>query len=126
MARFDSVIATVLRLIEKNGQAVTWNSVADSVPNSAEPWNVTVLPPIPRNARICFVPPKDNEWRKLLAYLKGTEVPISKLAGLMGAVNFTPKITDFVNRAGVDLKIANIDVLAPNGQIVLYTIEFEA
>jgi len=127
MGQFDRQIATALRLIAKYGQSVIWNSVADGVAvDPLKPWKPTeaiaVLHP---DIKICFVPTNDTQWRKLLAYLKGTEVPTGKLAGLMGQVSFEPTLKDVVDRDGTILRITSIDLLSPNGQKILYTIEFE-
>lgn len=127
MAQFDRQIATAVRLIEKYGQAVTWTTVNDGAPpDAAKPWKPAEAADTPNEATICFVPVRDNDWRKLLAYLKGTEVPTGKLAGLMaGNVSFTPKLKDVVVRDGVTLNVTNIDLISPNGQKILYILEFE-
>lgn len=124
MAQYDRQIATAIRLIAKYGQAVTWRS-ANETENALEPWKATAGTPTDTEVSICFVPAKDNEWRKLFYYLKGTEVPAGKLAGLMGQVSFTPSLKDVVIRDGKTLRIANIDLLSPNGQKILYTLEFD-
>jgi hypothetical protein len=127
MGQFDRQIATAQRLIAKYGQSVTWREPAEGLPADPEkPWSKTAAVPIDHaGIKICFVPAKENEWRKLLAYLKGTEVPTTKLAGLMGAVTFTPALKHIVLRDGKQLRIASIDCLSPNGQKILYTLEFE-
>lgn len=121
--RFDNAIALCTRLIAKNGQKVTWKQVKST--SAAEPWKQGAVTEISKSVIICFVPAKDNEWRKLLAYLKGTEVPTGRLAGLMAPVNFELALTDVVVRNGITLRIANIDTLQPNEQKVLHMIEFE-
>lgn len=121
--RFDNAIALAKRMIVKNGQVVTWKQVKDTA-NDAEPWNPTEAVDVSKKVSICFIPPRDNEWRKLLAYLKGSEVPSGRLAGLMAPQTFEPNLKDIVVRNGVELRIASIDKLAPNEQTVLYTIEF--
>lgn len=127
MAQFDRQIATARRLIEKYGQAVVWQTVNQGAPvDAAQPWKSSAAADTPNDATICFVPVRDNDWRKLLAYLKGTEVPVGKLAGLMpGDVTFEPKLKDVVVRDGVTLNVTNIDLISPNGQKVLYILEFE-
>lgn len=125
MGQFDRQIATAQRLIAKYGQDVTWQTVVEAT-NGAQPWKGTTSADTPNTAKICFVPVRDNDWRKLLAYLKGTEVPSGKLAGLMaGNVPFDPKLKDIVVRDGVTLNVTNIDLISPNGQKVLYILEFE-
>lgn len=127
MGQFDRQIATAQRLIAKYGQAVTWQTVNEGAPaNPAQPWKSSAAADTPNDATICFVPVRDNDWRKLLAYLKGTEVPSGRLAGLMaGNVSFEPKLKDVVVRDGVTLNVTNIDLISPNGQKILYILEFE-
>ncbi len=62
----------------------------------------------------------------LVGYLKGTEVVTGSTKALMASVSFTPSIQDVVVRSsGETLRIKSIDPLSPNGQIILYTIEFD-
>lgn len=124
MARFDRQIATALRLIQKNGQQIVWRSLPGSN-NPDEPWNPGTEVPTDNNAFICFVPVRDKETRKLFAYLTGMEVQIGSLAGLMGNVAFNPNPKDVVIRDGVELRIENLDLLSPNGQKILWTVEFK-
>lgn len=126
MGQFDRQIATALRLIKKNGQAVKWRSIANSIPTDPDkPWIGSTNPaPVEHDVFICFVPVKDQQWRKFLKYLTNTEVQIGDLAGLMGNVNFEPNPKDVVIRDGVELAINNIDLLSPNGQKILWTLEF--
>lgn len=124
MARFDRQIKSALRLIEKNGQVVTWRQ-PQRTQNFNEPWKVASAAPINHSPRICFLP-VDKETRELIAYLRGNnELKSGSVIGLMGNVSFTPAATDFVIRDGVNLEIASIDVLSPNGQKILYTVEFK-
>jgi len=126
MGQYDRAIATAQRLIAKYGQVVVWNSKLNGAPGNAnEPWKPTDTAPIPHTVSICFVPVRDRETRKFLQFLKGSEVQVGALAGLMGAVDFDPNASDAVIRDGAELAIANIDLLSPNGQKVLYTIEFK-
>lgn len=81
--------------------------------------------PTDNEAWICFVPVRDKETRKLFAYLTGTEVKLGSLAGLMGNVSFSPDSKDVVIRDGVELRIENLDLLSPNGQKILWTVEFK-
>lgn len=125
MAQYDKQVALAKRLIEKYGQKVIWNSHPEGTADSATPWKPDDILPIARKVTICFVSARDNEWRKLLAYLKGTEIPTGKLAGLMAAVAFTPSLKDTVTRGSVELRIASINLIAPSDQPILYTVEFQ-
>lgn len=124
MARFDRQIATALRLIAKNGRKVTWRQFQRTEdPN--EPGRVIASPPIDREATICFLP-VDRDNKRFLQYIAGSnELKIGSEVGLMGQVEFTPDGADVVLRDSETLQIANFDKLAPNGQNILYTIEFK-
>lgn len=127
MGQFDRQIATAVRLVAKYGQDIIWRTVVDGAPaNPAQPWKPTEAADTDTTAKVCFVAVRDNDWRKLLAYLKGTEVPVGRQAGLMaGNVAFEPKLKDVVVRDGVVLTVTNIDLVSPNGQKILYILEFE-
>lgn len=126
MARFDRQIATALRLIEKNGQLVKWRVVTAPIPDPTRPWENGTETVVDNDCTICFLP-ITKEMRESLIFIRGTEVPGGSVMGLMGKVdNFVPAVTDTVVRDGVVYTIKNIDILSPNGQVVLYTIEFKA
>jgi len=124
MGRFDRQIATALRLIKKNGQLVQWRQLQRSdVPG--KPWEVSSQPPVDRNVYICFLP-VDKDNKEFINYLRGTnEIKMGSLIGLMGQVSFEPDAADFVIRDGKQLEIFNVDLLSPNGQKILYTVEFK-
>ena len=124
MARFDRAIATAERLIKRNGQAVTWVSV-NRAPSSVA-WKQGEAADVEYPVEVCFLP-INQQMRQLFHYLRGTsEVPTGSVQGLMrGSVPFEPKLEDVVIRDGETLRIKSIDLLSPNGQRVLYTIEFE-
>jgi hypothetical protein len=126
MARFDAQIKTALRLIAKNGQAAKWRIVRDGAPvDSSKPWKPSQpATPVEHDVTICFLP-ITKEMRETIAYLRGTEVTTGSVMGYMGAVDFEPSSKDVVIRDGVEMRIENIDVLSPNGQIILYTAVFK-
>lgn len=126
MARFDRQIATALRLIAKNGQSVTWNSIVNGAP--ADP-NTPWIPAEPDDIEthtvdICFLP-IDRENMETMRYIFGTEVPGGNSMGLMGAVDFSPFLKDTVLRGSETLRIKKIKKLEPNGQVILHWIIFE-
>lgn len=124
MGRFDKQIATALRLIEKNGQAVIWQK-EQKKSDTLEPWKQVDANPVKKPVVICFLPSK-RVGKQTKHYLADApQIEQSSVTGLMGAVDFTPENIDTVLRNGKELRILSIDELAPNGQTVLYTIEFE-
>lgn len=123
MARFDRQIAMALRLIKKNGQLVTWRQLRDSIPDPEKPWETSPQTPIDHSAYIAFFT-IDKDQREFIRYLTGTEAKIGDVLGYMGQVNFNPDSKDVVIRDGVEYRINNVDLLSPNGQKILYTVEF--
>jgi len=125
MARFDRAIATAERLIAKNGQAATWRKTTAPVDDPTKPWLNGTPVVADDDCVICFLP-INKEMRDMLTFIRGTEVLGGAVMGLMGQVEFEPNPTDTVVRDGVVYTINNLDILAPNGQVVLYTIEFKS
>jgi len=126
MGVYDRQIATAKRLISQKGQSVTWRQLADGAPvDSSKPWKPSAATPTDNPVSIVFLPPlKENQ--ELIRYLKGTEVPTGSVSGLMPAVTFAPAAKDVVIRNSVELVVKSIDPLSPNGEIILYFLEFEA
>lgn len=127
MAEFDRSIASAKRMIQKKGQLVQWRKLSDGIPaDPSKPWLPSAGGQVDTDVYICFVPVKDRATRLFFAHMTGREVAIGSLAGLMaGDVAFEPSLKDVVIRSGVQLAIDSIDLLSPNGQKVLYTIEFK-
>lgn len=126
MARFDRAIKTAERLIEKNGQKIIWRLVKNGAAASDTPWKPSELADEDKDAIICFLP-IGKESRQLFTFIRGqSDVPTGYVMGLMkGSIDFVPSVTDVVIRDGETLRIKSLDLLSPNGQKVLYTMEFE-
>lgn len=125
MGQYDEEIADAKELITEFGQSVEWQQTVE-VENTEQPWKGTSGTPKKYKTKIAFVAAKDNEWRKLLAYLKGTEVASSRMAGLMaGGQKFIPSLKDFVIRGDKTLAIESIDIVQPSDQPILYIVEFK-
>ena len=124
MGQFDRAIETAKRLIAKNGQTVTWRKLGSTTPDPSTPWKPAADSPTDHTAKIVFLPP-GRIGQELIRYLKGTEVTTGSVQGLMSAVDFEPSANDVVIRDGNTLRIKSIDLLSPNGQIILYTLEFD-
>lgn len=126
MAQFDRAINTAQRLIAKNGEKVKWRVIEDVTPTDPnKPWEPGPALPEDKDVTICFLP-VDRQTQETFNFIKGTEVPKGSVMGLMGNVPFAPNLKDVVIRNGVELRLAYIDVLSPNGQKVLYTMVFQA
>ena len=126
MAQFDRAIKTAQRLIAKNGEKVKWRVIGDVVPTDPnKPWEPGSALPEDKDVTICFLP-VDRQTQETFAFIKGTEVLKGSVMGLMGNIPFAPNLKDVVIRNGVELRLAHIDVLSPNGQNVLYTMVFQA
>lgn len=126
MARFDRSIAVAQRLIKKNGEAVKWRVTTAPVDDPDKPWLKGEPTVVDHDAIICFLP-VTQRMHEMLIYVKGSEIIGGYTLGYMGAVkDFVPSPTDQVIRDGVAYAIEYIDKLAPNGQQVLYTIEFKS
>lgn len=123
MARFDRQVAMALRLIKKNGQLVVWRQLVDAIPDPSAPWKTEPGTAVDNDVYIAFFT-VDKDQREFIRYLTGTEVKIGDVLGYMGQVNFIPNPKDIVIRDGVEYRILNLDLLSPNGQKILYTVEF--
>ncbi len=129
MGTYDSQIATAQRIIAAKGEACVWTpAVPGEAASSDTPW---ITPPDTVDPIVTYtgVPiaffPLSRQFSQLLHYLKGSEVKVGSLYGLMPAVAFTPDLQDIVTRTdGTKLGITAIDPLSPNGEVILYTIEF--
>ena len=119
MGKFDRQIATAKRLIQKNGQLVQWKRTIKDI-SLTNPWEQVETEPVLNDVYICFLPSTDP-WIK---YIKGTDVTADSLYGLMGQTSFGLSAADVVIRDAKELRIKTIDKLSPNGQNILYTIEF--
>jgi hypothetical protein len=126
MARFDRAIALSTKLIAKNGQAVTWRVIKDGAPlDPLQPWKPTEQAATVEHPVVIAFLPLSGDMRKTITRLRGTEVPINAVMGLMASVDFNPVAKDVVIRDGQEWRIEHIDTLAPNGQKVLHTVVFK-
>lgn len=121
MAQFDRAIRTALRLIKKNGHRVEWKQYGES--EQGQPWKPLSDVEVTNYPFICFLP-LDRIGKEFLISLGQSEAVSGSVYGLMGAQSFVPNLKDTVYRDGVSLDISSIEVLSPNGQIILYIIMF--
>lgn len=125
MSKFSSKVKLAQRLIKSNGQDVQWvkqNEVADA----NQPWKA-VIGPEPKSfpCKILFLRAGSGSYNALFHLIKGTDAVTGAPKALMASQDaFTPEITDTIIRDGSVMVVKSIDPLAPNGELILYTIEF--
>lgn len=124
MARFDSAIALVKRLIEKNGETATIRRPVDgSPPDASKPWEPGAATASDQTPSMVFLDQKAA--RDVGVLIKDREqaafVPASDLG------SFVPDAsTDIVIRAsGEKWSIVRVDTLSPNGQLIMHTLILE-
>jgi hypothetical protein len=114
---WDEEIDYVLEEIEQSGQLINWKQI--NKVETSTPWLPTNGTAIDNDVFMCFA------TNAKLQYWSGTEIPVGMMIGLMGQVDFTPKMKDVVIRNGEELTVKQINTLAPNGVVVLYKVVFE-
>lgn len=132
MGEYDRQIAGAKRTIAKKGQVVTWRIRSQGTTDAGEvagatkwrPKAATPATPDDRSVSIVFFPITKEKYESLVA--RGIELTTGAQMGLMGAVDFEPSQKDAVLRGGVLMPIETIDVLAPNGDPILYEIVFKS
>lgn len=126
MSKYSDDIAMVIELIKEDGQTVTWKKT-NLEQNPTQPWKTAdPAEEVTYQVDMIFLKPQGGLRETLNKLLRGTDVPTGGPRALMGAVSFTPDMTDIVIRNGVEMRVKNFDVLAPSGDPILYDIEFHA
>ncbi len=124
MGIFDRQIAQATRMIGAKGQEVTWRQIVDGTPaDTDKPWMPGEADTADYTVKMVFLP----ETRFNLEFLnltEGTTVAKGRVVGLMAAQAFTPTLKDIVIRDGVNMGVRSVDPLAPNGDIIMYTVRF--
>lgn len=125
MGRFDRQVASAARMIRENGQKVVWQACAGgTAADPDKPWDTSGGSKTEHTVDMVFVSINRTDAR-FMQYFKGSELAEGFLKGLMPAVAFKPDINDYVVRGDETYKVKNVDPVAPNGQVILYKIEFE-
>lgn len=124
MTVYSRQIENSLRIIRERGQSVTWVSQTNTTaPDPTEPWNPSENLTVSNTVTIVFLPVGYRGYRQQ-QYAKDSEVQTGRIYGIMGSVDFTPSLKDYVVRGTENLKIATIDPIAPDGTPIIYEIEF--
>lgn len=132
MARFAKQQATALKLISINGEDVVWRKLTTTPAPGAKPWDQSPSNVVEDDyaARMVFLPfnQKDLGYKTESWSKHQQETLIGLVEVLMPRVDFIPSLTDIVIRknpeTGLDkvYSILTMDTLAPNGEIIMYTI----
>lgn len=131
MAGYERQIATAKRLIAKRGQAVSWLVRPEGTTDPAEvagasKWRPKATGPVaaPHPVIIAFFPVARTKYESLRGM--GIELTTGAQLGYMAAVPFEPSQKDSVLRNGKTLPVEHIEIIAPNGDPILYEIVFAA
>lgn len=127
MGVYDSAIATAKRLIAAKGEVVSWQPAADPTAAAEDtPW-IQGEPTAADARRVAIVfLPIDRSNQQLIRALGGTELVTGNVYGLMGAVDFPVEFDAVITRSdGSTVALVNADKLAPNGDVILWTLEFK-
>ena len=127
MGVYDRQIATAKRLIAAKGRTCVWRTLDEAAPaDETKPWKKGEETTTDNAAKIVFLP----DTRSNLAFLQTlTDQPINvgDDYGIMAAVDFVPTTrAEIYDESGATLLrgIKSVDVLAPNGEVILYTLRF--
>lgn len=132
MARFARQQATALKLIALNGEDVVWRKLSSTTATNAKPWDQTPASLVETDytTKMVFLPfnQKDLGYKTESWSKHQQETLIGLVEVLMPKVEFVPSVTDIVIRkdpeTGLDkvYSVLTMDTLAPNGEIIMYTI----
>lgn len=118
MAQYDRQIATAKRLIKKYGAAVPVK-IRTVAEDPEKPWQ-TIETEQTYSANIVFLP-LDNKAQASLGLMDNTEIPKGACIAYMGAVNFPMDLQAKIEFDGKTWELFYMDVLRPNGRIILHT-----
>jgi hypothetical protein len=127
MGAYDRAIATAQRMIREKGEPCVWAVPGTPTRDPDQPW-LESAPGVPtqHNVHILMLP-KNRQNEQLIRLLSKMEVIGGCMYGIMAYTpGLVPDVTGKVTRKnGKVIGISNIDPLGPNGDDILYTIEFE-
>lgn len=127
MGVFDRQVETARRLIERYGEACTWQKPG-AKDDGVKPWvGSSVEPPAPVAVKIAFFPNGgDASIAAVIAMLGDTDVNIASEYSLMPAVDFDPATSDVLtDSTSRNVEIVKMTPLAPNGQIIFWKLWVE-
>lgn len=123
MGQFDRQVALAQRLIQKFGVVVRWYQLGvPTIPDATKPWLKANAADTFNDVYVVFL----DEGDAFLRHMLGDDVPTGGLYGLMGSVNFTPKLTDYIKHESTQYTVVDpLRKLSPNlTQDVLWLAHF--
>lgn len=133
MGVYDRQIATAKRQIAAKGRKVIWREYNDAEPEEGGvAWKPTEVDTTDHTVAVLFLPDSGPN-RAFMRAITGADAVTGQDYGLMASVGFEPTVNDriyAVEGVGTENEtllrtIVDVDPLAPNGDIILYTIRFE-
>lgn len=123
--KHERQIKSAMRQIAKEGKFVTWRIVRDGAPaDPLKPWLPGASVNDDRVVKIAFFP-TDLQTLKTLSFSKGSEIVKGCVMGFMAASGFEPNLKDIVIDKGRELRIIDIDTIAPAGIDILHIVIFQ-
>lgn len=127
MGVFGRQTATAKRLIAKNGRTCVWRALDNAAPADADkPWIKGAETTDDNTVKIVFLPDTRTNL-SFLQTLTDEAINVGDDYGLMAAVDFVPTMrAEIYDETGTTLLrgIKSVDPLAPNGEVILYTLRF--
>lgn len=119
---YQRQIDSAKRMIKSKGKLVLWRVYIDSP--SATKWKPEAPTTQDHNVYITFFPIM-NAMKEFLRYMKDSDVPVGSIQGYMAAQDFEPSLRDIVISGSDIYNVKAIHKIAPNGDTILYIIEFD-
>lgn len=122
MSIYNRQIESAKKLIRSKGKLVLWRTFIDN-PTTVK-WKPEAPTTQDHNVYITFFPIM-SVMKEFLRYMKDTDIPVGSIQGYMAAQSFEPSLRDIVISGHEIYNVKNIQKLAPNGDVILYILEFD-
>ncbi len=132
MGVYDPQIEVAKRLIKDKGMQCIWRVMpVGKPPDCDEPWNVNAVGEasvIKHTVNVCFVSDTVVNAISGLRVNRSDDTPETSMRrqfGIMGQVPFEVALNHELQvNSGARLRLVNVRILSPNGEIILYGMEF--
>jgi hypothetical protein len=119
MTVYNRQIQQALKQIDKKGALVPYSRVVVTAADPLKPWQTTTTPQT-ANRKLLFLP-LNEEDKKTVSRIAGTETGKQYYKALMGNQGFEPNKNDTVLFAGKTFNVLDLNILRPDGEIILTT-----